>query len=196
MTRGVRQGCPLSPLLYMLYVARMEERLIRSGLGFLLQNMEEEENVKWVLPGLTFADDIVLTGGSVETMQQLLDICADEAAVLGLQYNTTKSAVVQFAGSEKMRVESLKLGVDDIKVLNMYRCLGVTLSNEVDYHTHLRLAAMRGASILRKRSLWSCNRFIMSRELWKGVVVPGLTFVNAVVCVPGELRAVFERRER
>ncbi|KAG0429520.1 hypothetical protein HPB47_023535, partial [Ixodes persulcatus] len=134
---------------------------------------------------LTFADDIVLTAGSVETMQQLLDICAGESAVLGLQYNSTMSAVVPFAGSEEIRIESLKSGVDDIPVFNMYRYLGVTLLNEVDYlkehHTHLRLAAMRGASMLGKGSLWSCNRFIKSQELWKAAMVPGLTFANAVM---------------
>ncbi|KAG0428374.1 hypothetical protein HPB47_024637 [Ixodes persulcatus] len=74
------------------------------------------------------------------------------------------------------------------------------MSNDTDYlqghHTHLRQAALRGASILRKRSLWSCNRFIVSRELWKAVMVPGLTFANAVVCVPGDVRANMERRQR
>ncbi|CAN7977958.1 unnamed protein product, partial [Ixodes persulcatus] len=50
--------------------------------------------------------------------------------------------------------------------------------------------------ILDSYNLWSCNRFIVSRELWKAVVVPGLTFANAVVCVPGDARAHMERRQR
>ncbi|KAG0428931.1 hypothetical protein HPB47_024120 [Ixodes persulcatus] len=74
------------------------------------------------------------------------------------------------------------------------------MSNDTDYlqghHIHLRQTDLRGASILRKRSLWSCNRFIVSRELWKTVMVPGLTFANAVVCVPGDVRANMERRQR
>ncbi|KAG0439535.1 hypothetical protein HPB47_016612, partial [Ixodes persulcatus] len=57
-------------------------------------------------------------------------------------------------------------------------------------------AAIRGTDILRRRNLWSCNRFVLTRELWKAVVVPGLTFANAVVCVPGDIRAHIERRQR
>ncbi|KAG0430090.1 hypothetical protein HPB47_023017 [Ixodes persulcatus] len=57
-------------------------------------------------------------------------------------------------------------------------------------------AAIRGTGILRRRNLWSCNRFVVTRELWKAVVVPGLTFANAVVCVPGDIRAHIERRQR
>uniref|UniRef100_A0A6B0UCP1 Putative tick transposon n=1 Tax=Ixodes ricinus TaxID=34613 RepID=A0A6B0UCP1_IXORI len=32
--------------------------------------------------------------------------------------------------------------------------------------------------------------------MWKAVVVPGLTFANAVVCVPGDTRTALERSQR
>lgn len=190
----------LAASLHVVCRARLEERLIDSGLGFSLLHVENGEAVNWVLPGLTFADDIVLTAGGATAMQQLLDICADEAAVLGLKYNTSKSAVIQFAGTEKEKLDSLRLGLDVLPVLNKYKYLGVELSNEADYlkdhYVHLRQSATRGANILRKRSLWCCNRFVVSREMWKAVVVPGLTFANAVVCVPGDTRTALERSQR
>ncbi|KAG0427462.1 hypothetical protein HPB47_025476 [Ixodes persulcatus] len=58
----------------------MEERLIQSRVGFSLTHLEDGEVVNWVLPGLTFADDIVLMAETAEDMQRLLDICTAEAA--------------------------------------------------------------------------------------------------------------------
>ncbi|KAG0445257.1 hypothetical protein HPB47_017722 [Ixodes persulcatus] len=43
----------------------MEERLIQSRVGFSLTHLEDGEEVNWVLPGLTFAGDIV--GGKVRS---------------------------------------------------------------------------------------------------------------------------------
>ncbi|KAG0444341.1 hypothetical protein HPB47_013905, partial [Ixodes persulcatus] len=40
------------------------------------------------------------------------------------------------------------------------------------------------------------SALIVSREMWKAVVMPGSTFANAVVCVPGDTRTTLERRQR
>ncbi|KAG0412358.1 hypothetical protein HPB47_010498 [Ixodes persulcatus] len=116
--------------------------------------------VEWVLPGLTYADDVVLTAESVCDMQKLLDICTEVATGLGLKFNTNKSAAVLFAGPQDRTFGSLRLGVDSQP------------SEEPAF----------------------CADGISG--LWKAVVVPGMTFANAVVCVPGDVRAHIERRQR
>ncbi|KAG0425322.1 hypothetical protein HPB47_027487 [Ixodes persulcatus] len=98
VTRGLRQGCPLSPLLYMLCVAGMEERLIQSRVGFSLTHLEDGEVVNWVFPGLTFADDIVLMAEAAEDMQRLLDICTAEAAPI--RRNTFEIITLIFASQQ------------------------------------------------------------------------------------------------
>lgn len=156
--------------------------------------------MKWMLPGLTYADDIVLTAETVEDLQRLICICETEAATLGLRFNAKKSAVLQLAGSDEAKLNSLVLNGEQAQVQESYKYLGVVLTNKPEYlsdhYTHLRQAAVRGTNVLRKRNLWSCNRFLVTRELWKAVVVPGLTFANAVLCVPGTVREVMERRQR
>uniref|UniRef100_L7LU83 Putative tick transposon n=1 Tax=Rhipicephalus pulchellus TaxID=72859 RepID=L7LU83_RHIPC len=92
--KGLRQGCPLSPILYLLYVSELERAIERSSLGFSLKFSTTgiDENRK--IPGLAFADDIVLMTENPRDMQALLNICAAEIEKLGLRYNAKKTTVV------------------------------------------------------------------------------------------------------
>ncbi|KAL3192451.1 hypothetical protein MRX96_059013 [Rhipicephalus microplus] len=72
VTRGLSQGCPLSPLLHMLYVARLEQALVESGVGFAFRLMICGVAQTWTLPGLVFADDLVLLAERSSDLQSCL----------------------------------------------------------------------------------------------------------------------------
>lgn len=97
--RGLKQGCPLSPLLYMLYVSGLERSLIDSRLGFPFRFLSEGLPDTWILPGLAFADDLVLLAENVIDLQRLVTLSATHLAHLGLSFNPKKSAVLQFSGT-------------------------------------------------------------------------------------------------
>lgn len=197
--KGLRQGCPLSPILYLLYASGLERRLLQSGIGFGLKYSTSGLDETCRLPGLVFADDLVLTAEHPEDLQALLDICAAEVADLGLRFNTRKSSVVQLAGSWPHKLK-LTLCGETLNVSTTYKYLGVVLCAEDNlyesHETNLRRTALRAQCILRRRCLWGCNRYTMVRDLWKLVHVPGLTFANAVVCLSAETREWLERRQR
>ncbi|KAH7980822.1 hypothetical protein HPB49_019475 [Dermacentor silvarum] len=94
----------------------------------------------------------------------------------------------------------LTLGGEPVATCNEYRYLGVTLCAEADkysfHETALRQAALRAQRILRRRCLWGCNRFLVIRDLWKLVHVPGLTFANTVTCLSPATREWLERQQR
>ncbi|KAH6925987.1 hypothetical protein HPB50_012922 [Hyalomma asiaticum] len=50
------------------------------------------------LPGLTFADDIMLMAESTQEMQALLDICQSEITRLELCFNVKKTTLLRLAG--------------------------------------------------------------------------------------------------
>ncbi|KAL3198666.1 hypothetical protein MRX96_044341 [Rhipicephalus microplus] len=86
-----------------------------------------EENFH--LPGLAFADDLVVMAESNQELQSLLDICQTELASLGLRFNTKKSAVVRLTGGST-DAAALTLGGELLATRNDYRYLGVTLLDE------------------------------------------------------------------
>lgn len=99
VTRGLRQGCPLSPLLYMLYVAGLKQALLESGVGFAFHLMYDDATCTWTLPGLVFVDDIVLLAEHSSDLQNLVAEEADHLRRLGLHFNAQKSAIWQFSGT-------------------------------------------------------------------------------------------------
>lgn len=92
---GLKQGCPLSPLLYM-YASGLEQRLLECGRGFALHHQLEGVPITWTPPGLVFVDDIVLVAQRHEDLQHLVTQAASHLSSLGLKFNAKKSAVLHY----------------------------------------------------------------------------------------------------
>ena len=68
--KGVRQGCPLSPLLYCLFISDLDYTLKSSSTGKITRDREE-------ISMLMFADDLVLLAESSEGLKQSLSVFQD-----------------------------------------------------------------------------------------------------------------------
>ena len=118
MLKGTPQGCPNSPLLFILFVEPLIERL-RAATGVQLT---PEKFIK----SLFFADDIVLTAESLEDLKLMLQICEDWAREYGISFNASKSKLMQLAGRiPRVRPEVLLDGramewVKEFKYLGIY----------------------------------------------------------------------------
>ena len=89
--RGVKQGCPASPLLFGLYIDELERILIASE-----DTIDAPSLYAKLLPILLFADDIALFSYSPEGLQAQIDILADFCKLRGLEVNVKKTKVVVF----------------------------------------------------------------------------------------------------
>ena len=85
-TRGLRQGCSLSPLLFALYISDLGSDITESSEGFTLGGL--------TFSGLLFADDIVLISRSFEGLERLVSMVQRHCEKLKLEINTKKSNIV------------------------------------------------------------------------------------------------------
>jgi hypothetical protein len=87
---GVKQGCPLSPLLFGIYIDRLER--------FLASECPEcgAQLAGVVVRALFYADDIVLTAGSPAQLQRMLDCLHRFCEASSMFVNMKKSQVVVF----------------------------------------------------------------------------------------------------
>ena len=88
--KGVRQGCPLSPLLFCLFISDLDYTLKSSSTGKIV--IEQEE-----ITVIMFADDLVLLADSSEGLQQSLAVFQDYCNSWKLKINAEKSKVMIYA---------------------------------------------------------------------------------------------------
>ena len=94
VTRGVKQGEPLSPVIFNLFI----DQLLRS----LPQEYGSTYNRKTVR-AMAFADDLVLLADSPIGLQHLLDWTSTFLGTCGLLLNTSKCHTVSMVGNGGLR---------------------------------------------------------------------------------------------
>ena len=120
MGRGVRQGCPISPLLFILTVE------------LLAINIRYDENIKGIrIPGghralkiQQYADDTTLFLRDLIDFREILSKIKAFGLYTGLELNKNKSNAMYISNTKKEN--TLKYG---IKFLNKLKILGVIFSN-------------------------------------------------------------------
>ena len=102
--RGLRQGCPMSPMLFAIVLSELEE-CIHEGVqqyGFELKDYSEGARA-WKIPGLFLADDIALFEGAVGGMQELTDMAGSFGEEKEWEFSMDKTKKMRFSGEGEMR---------------------------------------------------------------------------------------------
>jgi hypothetical protein len=93
MKAGVKQGCPLSPVIFNLTIEPILRAISQTGTGYQLHR----ENIN----SLAYADDLALVARTPDDLQGLLDVTGRVADWAGLQFNGSKCATLHIDGKKK-----------------------------------------------------------------------------------------------
>ena len=146
MHRGVRQGCPISPLLFIMTVE------------LLAINIRKDENIKGIyIPGSKrpikirqYADDTTMFLKDVIDFREILSKIKKFAEFSGLNLNKNKSFVMMLSDSTKKN--HLKFG---IRFVNQIKVLGINFSNETKASENAANFDNKIEQLKRICSLWA-----------------------------------------
>lgn len=135
---GLRQGDPLSCILYIIFIDGLVRELKSAVEGMRIGDA--------TVPLLLFADDIGLVACSKREMQKLLDIVHQYSRKWRFLFNVKKCKVVVFTTKRKADNKPLHLGSERLEETNTYRYLGV------EFKSNLSWVLMRERVVRRARS--------------------------------------------
>lgn len=119
-TRGVKQGCILSPVLFSFLLNDLHDSL-GSG-GIFIEEL--------VIRVLLYADDLIILAENPEMLQRLINRLVDYCKKWNLVINLDKSKIMVFRKGAGRRANNERwfLGTNEIEVVNRYKYLGVVIT--------------------------------------------------------------------
>ena len=128
---GLKQGCPLSPLLFNLYVNDIVQHL-----GPTPSDSIELQNEK--ITHFMYADDLVIVSATKEGLQEKLDELSQFAEVKELTINTKKSQVMIFNKSGKLLKDTFSIYGQKLDIVQKYTYLGVDIPASGTFSTSIK----------------------------------------------------------
>ncbi|CAI2354961.1 unnamed protein product [Caenorhabditis sp. 36 PRJEB53466] len=183
ITRGVRQGDPISPNLFS---ACLELVFSQMSWNHLKGHDEDHATNPGIringrnLTRLRFADDIVLAANHPNTVSEMIQELVERCAKIGLQINTNKTKVLRntFATDHPVCIKSRATTTTAIEDVNEYIYFGRLLNtrNELEPELHRRRRAAWAAfnGIKNTTDALTCPK--IRARLFDSIVLPALAY--------------------
>ena len=184
-TVGVRQGCPLSPVLFNIFLERiMQMSLENFQAGVSIGGRE--------ICNLRFADDIDLIADGEEELQELTTRLELTVKKFGMEINTDKSKIL-VNSRQPTQPCTININNTPLEQVNQFKYLGAVVTTDGDSSKELRTRLTLGVAAMASLArLWS-GRSISIRtkvRVYRSMVVPVVTYG----CEAWTLKAEEERR--
>ena len=179
MNRGVRQGCSMSALLFILVVE------------ILAQSIKQNEKIEGIIIGNTehkicqYADDSTIFIKTLKSIGYLIETFDSFATVAGLKLNMTKTKGILVGG---LKDSGLRKYQEILFTGNPVKCLGIYIGHNKE-KTKKENWDSKIESIKRIISYWNNRRLSLFAKIKviKTYVISKIAFVASVIEMPDEI---------
>ncbi|XP_061762964.1 retrovirus-related Pol polyprotein from type-2 retrotransposable element R2DM isoform X1 [Nerophis ophidion] len=185
---GLRQGCPMSPILFITFMDRISRRS---------QGVEGFRFGGRGIGSLLFADDVVLLASSGRDLQLSLDRFTAECDAAGMRISTSKSESMVL--SRKRGECHLRVGEETLPQVEEFKYLGVlfTSGGRVDREIDRRIGA--ASSVMRTLYRSVVVKKELSRKaklsIYRSIYVPILTYGHELWVMTERIRSRVQAAE-
>lgn len=166
---GVRQGCILSPFLFLLAVDFvMTKAMSRPSFG-----------ISWIdaarLTDLDFADDIALLAEERKILQKMTTALGEHASKVGLRISEEKTNVMQDCNTPLPALVPITIGQQLLTNVNRFTYLGSMLQNDGDSEADVTSRIGKAAAVFQRlRPIWSSTSInvAIKLRLYSTIVIP------------------------
>ena len=166
---GLRQGCVLSPLLFVVYM----DRIARRSLGGVVAQVGTV-----ALSHLLFADDLAVFASSSDDLQRALDRFGAECGVASMKVNAAKTEVL-VVSREPVQC-ALHVSGAQLKQVERFKYLGVEFACDGKWDGELDRRIASAGAVMRQLSRGVLGKRELSREaklaIYRSIYVPTLTY--------------------
>ena len=176
--QGVRQGDPLSPILFNIFINNIFNKLREANCDPVTLDGENMINA------LAYADDIVLLSTTKEGLQKAIDTVQEYCTNWKLKINSSKTKTMIFSrGNQKIKT-SFKLGGETLENTKEYKYLGITIHKKnCSFNPalkYLRTKAVRALYALRSKIDIKKLPIPTALKLFDALIKPILLYASEV----------------
>ncbi|XP_043476186.1 uncharacterized protein LOC122507501 [Leptopilina heterotoma] len=136
-SKGVRQGCVLSPILFCIYLTELEEE-------FKVRNIGGVKIGSLRIWTLAFADDIVLLAYGRDALLDMMDTLKRFLKERQLILSVEKTKILVFNKGKRGKKEVWKWEGEEIEEVKTFKYLGFTFNDECNYKDHIKELKRKG----------------------------------------------------
>jgi len=180
------EGCPLSPILFNIAIADLEEYMKKGGWGGI--KLGEERTYT-----LMYADDIVLMAEEEQGMRSLISRMEGYLDKKGLELNVEKTKIIRFrkGGGRRKKMDWRWKG-KRIEEVREIKYLGYTFTRNGGQEAHIRERRKKAAIVMREA--WGIGKRIWGKD-WERRMWLYDTLIWTVMGYGAEVWGWRERRE-